>query len=435
MLNPRIATIAGIVLLGCPAGLFGGLTGGLTFKCIGDHLHSYLTVGWDTNTHTFDIDNGPNEGCKCAGSSGSVTARVKPRDVIQSHAGLKPQDVITDGPCYVCQLAAANAKSSGSGAGTGGSGPPPMAHSQPTKKRAAAVSPTGASAFAIAAPFRQFAIPSLYLGTPPQNLIPQCNSQLNPTAYLVDHIDSKVSRNNMCTGATVATISNVPTNPLQIRVTPDGKWAILTSYNNAISFINTDTDTVANVIRTDGDTFPSGLAISPDGSYALVTSYIDDNPALLVIDIANQAITGRFPLDRQYPQSVFLSPDATVAWVTYPFEDVVEVIDVMTGTVNYALSVQEPIEVLFNATGTVAYVSSASAAAVLAVDTSSYKVTHTVPTGRGASGLQLTLEGTLLIVDNYFDNSISLVDTSTLTVLKTMPVSDAPHGVAAGPLK
>jgi YVTN family beta-propeller protein len=202
-----------------------------------------------------------------------------------------------------------------------------------------------------------------------------------------------------------------------------------------ISFINTDTDTVTNVIQTGGATFPSGLAISPDGSYALVTSYIDDNPALLVVDIASQTITSRFPLDRRYPQSVFLSPDATVAWVTYPFDAAVEVIDVMTGTVNHAIAAEEPIEVVFNPTGTRAYISDATAGAVLVVDTASYKVINSIPTGQGASGLQLSLEGGLLSVDNYYDNSISLIDTGSLSVLTTVPVGDSPHGIAQAPIK
>src|SRR6202043_3084893 len=100
---------------------------------------------------------------------------------------------------------------------------------------------------------------------------------------------------------------------------------------------------------TDGNTFPSGLAISPNGEYALVTNYNNVSQALLVVDVASKAVASTIPLDRIFPQSVYLNPDATLAWVTYPWVNAVEVIDILTGTVNYALNVITPYDVAFNA--------------------------------------------------------------------------------------
>src|SRR5579872_2925409 len=127
---------------------------------------------------------------------------------------------------------------------------------------------SGSTAFVETLPFRSFAVPLLTFGSAPSPTAAQCNSQLTPTAFTVDHVDGFVTRNNMCTGAILATIP-VADGPLQVGVTPDGKWGIVTSYYNAISFINTDTNNVDNVIMTDDNTNPAGLAISPDGAYAL----------------------------------------------------------------------------------------------------------------------------------------------------------------------
>jgi YVTN family beta-propeller protein len=283
-------------------------------------------------------------------------------------------------------------------------------------------------------PYRSFAIPRLNFGNSPSPTTPQCNSAANPTAFHVVHLDNVVTRINQCTGATIASI-NVTSNPLEVQVTPDAKWAIVTSYDNAISFIDTSKNTVANVIQTDPDTFPSGVSISPDGSFALVASYINDKPALLVIDVQKQVLTGRIPLPLPFPQSVFLNPDATLAWVTYPFGNTVEVVDVMTGNINQSIQVPQPLDVVFNPTGTTAYISSQVPGSVYAVDTQAYSVLKNIPTGAGASDLLLSPDGPVLVVSNWIDNSISEIDTSGLALIQTIPLGGPPIGLALVPIQ
>jgi len=294
--------------------------------------------------------------------------------------------------------------------------------------------PTGASAFTPTVPFRNFALPNYFSGqSAPPPSPPTCNTSLKPSVFQVFHADGVVQRASLCDGTILATI-NVTSNPLQVQVTPDGKWGIVTSYDNAISFINTDTNNVDNVIFTDPDTFPSGLAISPDGTFALVTNYINDHPALLVIDIQKQSIANTFPLPISYPQSVFLNRDATLAWVTYPFTNTVEVVDVMTGSIIQSIQVGEPIDVIFNATGTVAYISSAVPGSVLAVDTKTYAVIQNITTAPGSTDLELSPDGGTLWVNNFDDSSISLINTATFKV-STTPVTGQPVGVALAPVQ
>lgn len=283
-------------------------------------------------------------------------------------------------------------------------------------------------------PYRSFAIPPINFGNSPPITVPQCNSAANPTAFHVLHLGNVVTRINQCTGETIAVI-DVTSNPLEVQVTPDAKWAIVTSYDNAISFIDTSNNTVANVIQTDPDTFPSGISISSDGTFALVTSYINDNPALLVIDVQKQTITNRIPLALSYPQSAFLSPDATLAWVTFPFGNAVEVVDVMTGNINQSVQVPQPLDVAFNATGTAAYVSSQVPGSVFAVDTKTYSVIQNIPTGPGASDLLLSPDGRILTVSNWNDNSISEIDTYNLTLVQTIALGGPPLGIALVPIQ
>ena len=292
---------------------------------------------------------------------------------------------------------------------------------------------TASGAFVFTLPYRALPAAPLLLGALP-TAQPVCLSSVNPTYFETAHIDNVVTRVNSCTGATIATI-NVTSLPLQVRVTPDGSQAIVTHFSSAISFINTATNTVSKVLQTPLTFTPSGLAISPDGRYALVTNLEPAGPdgaALGVIDIASQTMTSMIPLDTDYPQSVFINPDATLAWVVYPFNGSVEVIDLLTGTVVREFLFDEAISVAFNPTGTVAYVG--AGAGVNVIDTTTYAITTTVPTGPVPADLLVTPDGAYVVVNNSSGQSVSVIDTQTL-VATTLTVSGTPRGNVAIPVQ
>lgn len=297
-----------------------------------------------------------------------------------------------------------------------------------------ASSSPASTAFTLTLPYRSLPAPPLYTVTD-QALEPEpnCLSRANPTMIAVNHSNATVTRTNLCTDQVVAVIQ-VATNPLQVQVTPDGSQAVVTSYDNAISFISTDTNKVVNTINTDPEFTPSGLAVSPDGTYALVTNYEPAGPGgaeLALVDIANHKIVSTHDLDADYPQSVFLNPDATLAWVTYPWVDLVEVIDVYTGNVNQAFNVTEPFGVAFNPTGTVAYISSGGGG-VYALETTTYKEIGSVSTAAGSSDLLVSPEGDSVLVNNNLANSITIFDAGTFKS-QTFSTPGMPRGAVLVP--
>lgn len=246
-----------------------------------------------------------------------------------------------------------------------------------------------------------------------------CNASLNPTMFRVFHVTDVVSRVNMCNGQAVADI-NVPDLPLQVRVTPDGSQAIVTSFSGAITFINTSTNMISGSIQPADENFaPDGIAISPDGSYALVTNYL--NPPysyLAVVDIATKQITGKIPLNTEAPESVFINPDGTLAWVTHPWDNTVEVVDILSGTIVQNLAVTEPFSVAFNPTGTRAFVSS-GAASVEVFDTSANQLIKTLPADYGAMDLEITPDGRYVYVNNSLAQSMTVIDAQFLNATTT----------------
>jgi DNA-binding beta-propeller fold protein YncE len=219
-----------------------------------------------------------------------------------------------------------------------------------------------------------------------------------------------------CTSALLATIHVNPL-PLQIRVTPDGTQAIVTHYQNAISFIDFSSNTVSAVINTDSSFTPSGIAVSPDGSYALVTNYEAPPEAYLaVVDLSTRKITSTIPLDTAYPQSVFINPDATLAWVTFPWNESVEVIDLMTGARVASFFLDTPYIVAFNPTGTMAYPGGGEGiGSVEVIDTSSYTLVKTIPTGAGAGDLRVGPGEAFVSVNNAFGGSVTVFNPQTFS--------------------
>lgn len=288
-----------------------------------------------------------------------------------------------------------------------------------------------ASTFALVPPYRD--VPFIPVFQPPLDLPTSldCNPSNGATTIQVHHSNNTVSINRGCSGALLATIP-VATAPLQADVTPDGTLAIVTSFNNAVNFINLTTNSVAYTLQTTPDVNPSGVVISTDGSTAYVTSFtsalFQGTPELLIINIAQRKIVGTLPVS-DFPQSVFITPDGSQVWVTHPFSSTIEIIDTLTNTQSYGLLVQSSFDIVFDSTGTRAFIAG-GASNVVVIDTASYATLATIPVGQSPEELVLTPEDGMLIVSNYAGRSVTLVDASGYTVLGTFSLPGKMRGLA-----
>jgi len=369
--------------------------------------------------YTFfkDMQSQPPELCYCiamgGGGGGSAIRGLKPHaSEDECHSpGTQGQQGTYD-----------NSSSPVSGDWSSSSSPDLRAHA----------SGSAAGAFSYTVPFRALPLGPTSSGAP-QSALPGCNSQGNPAMYGIEHVSAVVNRYDLCTGATTASVSVAPF-PLQVRVTPDGSQAIVTNYGNAITFIDTATNKILASMQTDPNFTPSGLAIAPDGTYALVTNYEPPPDAFLaVVDIASRTITRKIPLDTEFPQSVRITPDGLLAWVTYPWDNRVEVIDILTGAVIRALSFSTPYSVAFNPTGTVAFVAGGeNAGSVAAYETKTYTKVATIPAGAGACDLRLSLDGSFLFTNDAFGSSVTIIDTRALTGV-TQPTQGESRGAVTVP--
>jgi hypothetical protein len=257
---------------------------------------------------------------------------------------------------------------------------------------------------------------------------PACDPATATQVFMVNHLSGTVTRLNSCGEATIAVIP-VQSNPLQVAVTPDGSMAIVTSFDNAITFIDTSNNQVLTTISTDFDINPSGIAISPDGTRAYVTSFNNVDSAVLVVDIQQGQIVAQISVDT-YPQSIFLSPDGSVAYVTFPFGNLVRLIDTQTGIVFGALQIEETYGVAFNSTGTLAYITSqAPSGSIQVVNTSTYSIVQSIPLTVPPDEIKMTPDDQWLYINSYTGNAGIIINVASGQMLTT--TSSAPlHGLA-----
>jgi YVTN family beta-propeller protein len=259
-----------------------------------------------------------------------------------------------------------------------------------------------------------------------------CNPANGANILEVNHGGGTVTLYSGCTRQVIQSIPVVSA-PLQVDVTPDASTAIVTSFNNAVNFIDLATNTVSGTLETPYNIFPSGIAISSDGSTAYVTSFSGlsfGTPALLTIDIATRSIVNQMSVV-DFPQSVFLTPDDELAFVMHPLNNQVTVVNTLTNTVHRAFTLTAPFAVAFNSTATRAYITSGgNPGSVVVFDTATFATVATIPVGNTPVDIVMSPENGVLFVNNFMDQTLTLIDPVSYAVIGTYPWPGQPRGLA-----
>jgi DNA-binding beta-propeller fold protein YncE len=310
-------------------------------------------------------------------------------------------------------------------------GPYPSPHSNPAQ---AVISPSpkaevpapgpkvsNYSALVRALPFPPDYSPSLLTALPP------CNPSTATQIFQVSHSSASVTHFNSCNLQVIATIP-VQSRPLQVAITPDDRLAIVTSFDNAITLIDTSTNAVVSVINP--GISASGIAISPDGTRAYVTNFTAGNlgSGVAVVDIQHGQVLSMIHTDA-YPQSVFLSPDGSVAYVTFPFGNRVQLIDTLTGTISGSLQIGATYGVAFNSTGTQAFITSQQTNDVKMVSTKDNSILASFPLSVPPDEVRITPDDQWLFVNSYLGNATIIINPATGEI-EVSQSSGPPHGLA-----
>lgn len=267
-------------------------------------------------------------------------------------------------------------------------------------------------------------IPQMPLPTPQQ-----CDSSY-PDVFQTVHTQALVTRVSTCPFAVKATIP-VQTRPLQVEVTPDGSTAIVTSFDNAVNFIDVATNKVTFTFNTDPLINPNGIAISPDGTKVYVSSFNTNFPAVIVIDIATHKLLATMQTTMSYPSGLTLTPDGSQIWVVAPLANNVDIFDTQTNTRVTTLNIGYATQVAFNAVGTRAYITSAATTPgkVMVVNAATYQILSSFTVGANPTDIAMSYGDQFLVVNNNDDGSISVIDLLKNKV-QTAAIGPNPSGIS-----
>jgi YVTN family beta-propeller protein len=226
-------------------------------------------------------------------------------------------------------------------------------------------------------------------------------------------------------------VTYVGRSPHEAFFTPDGKevWVSVRG-ENYIAIL--DGQTYREKSRIEVPNGPGMTIFSPDGKYGYVCSSF--SPETVVIATATKQIVGRVKQESPFCPDIAVTPDGKQVWFTLkdigkvmvfnaqpPF-DVLKVLDTgpITNHVNFAHTPR----------GQFAYVTIGGLNVVKVLRTTDFGQIATIETGALPHGLWPSGDGTRIYVGLENADAAAAIDTAENRVIATIPVGQAPQGVA-----
>jgi YVTN family beta-propeller protein len=272
------------------------------------------------------------------------------------------------------------------------------------------------------------------------------------------------------------TIWGVGQKPEGVASMPDGEYVWVANRNDdTVSILRRSDDTVIQTVRLStspppsssgkgkgdekagekktyeaeepgGPEKPVAICFAPDGSRAYVTARNSND--LLVMDTAKaltepyNAVIGAVPVGNK-PVALAVSPSGKVIYVVNRSGNSVSVVDAATYTVLATIPVgSEPEGATVTPEGAKVYVTSSATNEVWVFEVHSgppfLQELRRIPVGQKPAGIATTPAETGLhraYVANRVDHTVSVIDTTSDSVIVTIPVGNGPVGVAAGLLR
>lgn len=212
-----------------------------------------------------------------------------------------------------------------------------------------------------------------------------------------------------------------------------------------ISVVDVRTDTVARTISMRGAAFPRNVALSPDGSTLGIAvpgydmsngefghAHHSSRPGHVVL---LDAVTGALKVAKRMDaanNNVVFSADGRDVWTsqaTLPGSTLV--LDALELNTRHAISVgTAPAQTVMSKDGALAFVANSGSATVSVIDVAARSVRATIAVGAGPVVAWPAADG-FIYVENEPDQSISVIDSRTLTLVRTFSIGYQPGSVSS----
>lgn len=271
-------------------------------------------------------------------------------------------------------------------------------------------------------------------GTPPADAGHAAHQGMSGAAHAAMAASGEVWAIDTATDTVVGKVP-VGNHPAHVVVSPDGRWVYVTNGgDNTVSVV--DAGAMKEVATIATGAFPHGIRLSPDGQQAYVANL--KGGTVSVIDTASRKEVESIPVGKG-PAQVGFTGDGRLAFVSLSQENQVAVIDPRTRKVLRKVPVGNgPIQLFATPDNQRLLVANQGnrktpGRTVSVIDLTSFKVTASIRTGRGAHGVVVDADGRQAYVSNLYDNTVTVIDLAAHKPVATVPVGAGPNGISVTP--
>ena len=195
---------------------------------------------------------------------------------------------------------------------------------------------------------------------------------------------------------------------------------VANKHSNTLSFVNPKTFEVIQTIPTGPN--PHEIAITPDQRFAYLSSYIPPGNTISVVDLVNRKLIKQINTGKYVRiHGVAIAPDGKNAYFTAGQSGLVVEIDTKTNEITRAIPTHGKIShmVYVSPDNKTLYTGNETSGDVSVIDRVSGKLIALVKTGKGAGGMAFTSDGKYLWVTNESDETIAIIDLAVNKVVET----------------
>jgi YVTN family beta-propeller protein len=240
------------------------------------------------------------------------------------------------------------------------------------------------------------------------------------TVFTVAPDSKTVRRHAAATGEVTAEIQ-LDGGPIGVAHDPAWGRVFVSDWYNARIWVLAEHD-LAHLTDIPTGAAPAGLALSDDARF--LASADRDANQVSIFDVDTLTLHRRIDVGSR-PFGLRFAPDGRLFVANVGSNDVTVIGPLMDRTVASFSVGERPYGVAF-AQGR-AFVTNQYADTVSVVDTSTYQTLATLPSGEYPEGIDTSTDGQSIIVANWFDNSVTMIDAVTLTVIKEIDTCDGPR--------
>ncbi len=226
----------------------------------------------------------------------------------------------------------------------------------------------------------------------------------------------------------VVQVLTLPGGPLGIAANPKGGAVYVADwYAQRLFVLVPGSGDGAAGLRLDGEiavgASPSGIAVTPDGTTLLVANREADTVS--VVDAATRRETKTIPVGR-HPFGITLDAQAKRAYTANVTGDDVSVIDLGEGReVGRVKTGKRPYVIAL--TDKRGFVTDQYSGTVTVFDRATLVPETRIEVGDHPEGIATSADGRSVIVANWGSNTLSVIDTETLTVTRAIKTDDSPR--------